>query len=235
VPVVNENDSVGVEELRFGDNDRLAAIVGHLAGAGMLLLLTDTAGLYSDDPRLTHDAELISAVKHTDEALDRVVSGLSGPMGSGGVASKVAAARIAAWSGIPTVIADSKEAGVVLAAVAGGDVGTWIDPHPSKLSARKLWIAFGQPAEGVFVVDDGAIRAITSAGKSLLAAGITAVEGEFSEGAAVEVVGPGRRLVAKGLTRLGSRHLGDMLGRHSSEVGGEVVHRDDLVVLTGVE
>ena len=152
-PIVNENDSVGVEELRFGDNDRLAAVVSHLAGAGMLILLTDTPGLYSGDPRLDAEAELITAVRHTDEALDEVVQGAPGPLGSGGVATKVAAARMAAWSGVPTVIAAAGEPDVVARAVAGDEIGTWIDPHRTALPARKLWIAFGQPAEGRLTID----------------------------------------------------------------------------------
>ncbi len=230
VPIVNENDSVGVEELRFGDNDRLAAVVSHLAGAGMLVLLTDTPGLFSGDPRLDVDAELITAIRHTDEALDEVVQGASGPLGSGGVATKVAAARMAAWSGIPTVIADAKEDGVVLRAVSGQDIGTWIDPHETALPARKLWIAFGQPAEGRLTIDAGAAAALIERGKSLLAVGITAVSGTFQPGAAVEVEASGD-LVAKGLTELSSEEVAGIAGQSSSEAGGVVIHRDHMVVL----
>jgi glutamate 5-kinase len=231
VPIVNENDSVGVEELRFGDNDRLAAVVSHLAGAGMLVMLTDTPGLYSGDPRFDDDAELITAVRHTDEALDEVVQGAPGPLGSGGVATKVAAARMAAWSGVPTVIADAKESGVVARAVAGEEVGTWIDPHSTALPARKLWIAFGQPAEGRLAVDAGAAAALVGRGKSLLAVGVTSVEGEFEAGAAVEVDGPGGGLIAKGLVEQSSGEIAEMAGRASSDAGGLVIHRDHLVVL----
>jgi glutamate 5-kinase len=240
VPVVNENDTVVVDELRLGDNDRLAAIVSHLVGAGLLVLLTDTAGLYSEDPRMETAAELLTAVKHTDEVLDRLSGGESGPMGSGGVATKVAAARMAAWSGVPTVIAGSSERQAAVRAVAGEPVGTWIEPHPSRLPSRKLWIAFGQPAEGYLHVDGGAVHALATRGSSLLPAGISAVEGEFEEGAAVEVLGPGGSLVGKGLVTLSSGHLRPLLGRHSSTAalegwGGEVIHRDDLVVLVSAE
>lgn len=231
VPIVNENDSVGVEELRFGDNDRLAAVVSHLAGAGMLILLTDTAGLFSGDPRLDAKAELIAAVRHNDEALDEVVQGAPGPLGSGGVATKVAAARMAAWSGIPTVIAAAEEPNVVARAVNGEEVGTWIDPHDSALPARKLWIAFGQPAEGKLTVDAGAAAALVDRGKSLLAVGVAEVTGRFGEGAAVEVNSPDGQLLAKGLVEFASSELQEMAGKPSSEAGGVVIHRDHMVVL----
>lgn len=240
VPVVNENDTVVIDELRLGDNDRLAAIVSHLVGAALLVLLTDTAGLYSEDPRLKTEAELLTAVKHTDEILDRLAGGRSGPMGSGGVGTKVAAARMAAWSGVPTVVAGSQEERAAVRAAAGEAVGTWIAPHGSRLPARKLWIAFGQPAEGSLRVDAGAAQAIVSRGGSLLPVGITEIQGKFGEGAAVEVLDPGGSLVGKGLVTLSSAALGPLLGRHSSTVtvdgwGGEVIHRDDLVVLVDSE
>ena len=231
VPIVNENDSVGVEELRFGDNDRLAAVVSHLAGAGMLILLTDTPGLYSGDPRLDTEAELITAVRHTDEALDEVVQGAPGPLGSGGVATKVAAARMAAWSGVPTVIAAAGERDVVARAVAGDEVGTWIGPHETALPARKLWIAFGQPAEGRLTIDHGAAAALVDGGKSLLAVGITDVSGDFGEGAAVEVFSHDGQLLAKGLVEHSSADLTEAAGKPSGEAGGVAIHRDHLVVL----
>jgi glutamate 5-kinase len=232
VPIVNENDTVVVDELRLGDNDRLAAIVSHLVGAGMLVILTDTTGLYSDDPRLADDAELLSAVRHTDEILDALWQrSTAGALGSGGVATKVSAARMAAWSGIPTVIADASNPAVVAAAVAGDEVGTWVEPHEARLTARKLWIAFGMPARGKLVVDAGAARALVGRGGSLLAAGILIVVGEFDAGAAVEVVGPNNKFIGKGLVGLPAEDLRAALGQHSTLTGGAVVHRDDLVVL----
>jgi glutamate 5-kinase len=231
VPVVNENDTVVVDEVRFGDNDRLAAIVSHLVGAGMLVLLTDTAGIYSVDPWLSDTAELLSAVRHTDEILDEVRATSSrGRFGSGGVATKVAAARMAAWSGIPTVIASASDRDVVARAISGDDVGTWVDPRHAGLSARKLWIAFGSPSVGSILVDEGAARAVTDGGKSLLPAGVVGVVGSFPAGSAVEVV-HGDRLIAKGLTAISAAALARVQGKHSSVAGGEVIHRDDLVVL----
>lgn len=232
VPIVNENDTVVVDELRFGDNDRLAAIVSHLVGAGMLILLTDTPGIYSGDPWMSDDAELLSAVRHTDRVLDDLrAAATTGSFGSGGVASKIAAARMAAFSGVPTVIASSKEEHVVTSAIGGGDVGTWVDPRETGLPARKLWIAFGTPSEGAISIDEGAALAITEGGKSLLPAGVTGVEGGFEVGAAVEVLCAGD-LIAKGLSAMSARDVARMKGEHSSVAGGEVIHRDDLVVLT---
>ena len=233
VPIVNENDTVAVDELKFGDNDRLAAIASHLVGAGMLVILTDTPGLYSDDPRFSADAQLLRAVKHNDEVLDRLRSESGqGALGSGGVATKVTAARMAAFSGIPTVIARSHDDAVVARAVGGEDVGTWVDPRPAALSARKLWIAFGLPAIGHITIDAGAVRALSTAGRSLLGAGVAEVHGPFERGDAVEVVDGSGALVAKGIARIGSDDLVAAAGKHSSQVGGEVIHRDDMVILT---
>ncbi|MGH8916358.1 MAG: glutamate 5-kinase [Acidimicrobiia bacterium] len=231
VPIVNENDTVVVGERRLGDNDRLAAIVSHLVSAGLLVILTDTGGIYTGDPRTVEDAELLSAVHSTDIALDQVAIGASGPFGSGGPATKVAAARMAAWSGIPTVIAAAREPDVVARAVAGEDVGTWVTPHHGKLPARKLWIAFGQPAEGRVNVDPGATRALLDGGKSLLAVGITSVEGDFVAESAVDVAGSEGSLIGKGLVAMSADQMRSAVGRHSSEVGGVVIHRDDFVLL----
>ena len=231
VPVVNENDTVVVDELKLGDNDRLAAIVSHLVGAGMLVILTDTEGLYSDDPRLADDAELITAVRHTDQVLDDLWKrSRAGALGSGGVATKVAAARMAAWSGIPTVIADAAPPDGALRAVAGAEVGTWVEPHETRLTSRKLWIAFGLPSEGTLGIDAGAALAITDRGKSLLAAGIVSVRGRFSQGAAVEIVLEDGALIGKGIVGMGAAELTAARGMHSSQAGGAAIHRDDLVI-----
>ena len=233
IPIVNENDTVVVDELKLGDNDQLAALTAHLARAGMLVILTDTDGIYTDDPRFSENAELLSAVEHTDEVLDRVRRATGrGALGSGGVATKIAAARMAAFSGIPTVIAGADTPDVVALAVSGEDVGTWIDPRTESLSARKLWIAFGLAAIGWISIDEGAVSAIRDDGRSLLAVGVTRVAEEFSRGDAIEVFDGARTLVAKGISRFDSSELASGAGSHSSAIGGEVIHRDDLVVLT---
>jgi glutamate 5-kinase len=232
VPIVNENDTVVVDELKLGDNDRLAAMVSHLVAAGMLVILTDTKGLFSSDPRINHDAELLSAVRHTDEILDELYrSSGRGALGSGGVTTKIAAARMAAWSGVPTVIAEARDEDAAGRAVAGEEVGTWIEPHASRLPARKLWIAFGLPPEGRVIIDDGAVAALVKLGRSLLPAGVVAVEGRFDEGSAVEVVGSTGNLIGKGLAGLSASAVRESVGAHSSVAGGVVIHRDDLVVL----
>ena len=233
VPIVNENDTVVVDELRIGDNDRLAAIVSHLVSAGILVVLTDTKGLYSDDPNKNSAAELFDEIRSNDRTLDVVLKGEAGRFGSGGAATKIAAARMAAWSGIPTVIADAGEDDVVARAVSGEDVGTWVAPHQTRLPARKLWIAFGQPADGTVRIDDGAVDALVGSGSSLLAVGVLSVDGEFGERAPVEVLGPGDRLVAKGLVAMSASRVRESIGKQTSQAGGVVIHRDDLVVLAG--
>lgn len=233
VPIVNENDTVAVDELKLGDNDQLAAITAHLIGAGMLVILTDTSGLFTDDPRLASGAQLLSAVEHTDEILEQIRRDTGpGVFGSGGVGTKIAAARMAAFSGIPTVVAGAAIPDVVQDATTGADVGTWIDGRKDSLSARKLWIAFGLTTVGTIGVDDGAVKAISTGGGSLLAVGLTSVRGDFVRGAAVEVHDVSGALVAKGISRFGSKDLAQRAGHHSNTIGGEVIHRDDLVVLT---
>ncbi len=231
VPIVNENDTVVVDEFRLGGNDELAAIVSHLISAGILVILTDTGGIYSGDPRTMDDVALLSAVGSGDAALDQISTGEPGPFGSGGAATKVLAARMAAWSDIPTVIASAREPGVVARAVHGEAVGTWITPHGSRLPARKLWIAFGLPAEGSLAVDAGAAAALLDGKRSLLAVGITGVDGGFTSDTAVEITDPEGAVIGKGLVSMSAEEVELSIGRHSSEVGGVVVHRDDLVVL----
>lgn len=231
VPIVNENDTVAVEELRIGDNDRLAALVSHLVGAGLLVILTDTPGLFSGDPRLDDDVQLLTAVTHTDEVLDRLADGSIGPHGSGGVTTKIAAARMAAWSGVPTVIASADDPQAVRRALEGEDIGTWVEPRSNPLPARKLWIAFGQPSSGRIRIDDGAARAILRFGRSLLTVGVTQVIGSFESGAAVEVIDENDSVIAKGVSRLSSDQARSAAGRRTDDAGGEVIHRDDLVVL----
>ncbi len=236
VPIVNENDTVAIEELKLGDNDRLAAIVSHLVGAKLLILLTDTEGLYARDPRFDADAELLGALRHNDAVLDELASGGSGPLGSGGVGTKVIAARMAAWSGIPTVIAPAKSTDATVRAANGEDVGTWVAPHSQKLASRKLWIAFGLASEGQVQVDDGAAMALTQRGSSLLVVGATSVTGNFGAGAAVEIHNLAGRLMAKGTMNVGSEVARGALGKRSNELigwDGELIHRDNLVVLDG--
>lgn len=228
VPVVNENDSVGVEELRVGDNDRLAALVSHLVSADLLILLTDTPGLYSADPAFA-GAELLDEVSSDDRRLDSIARLPGGLLGSGGVSSKVAAARMAAFSGIPTVVASSSEPAVVARICAGERVGTWVHPRARRLSARKLWVAFGLETRGRVKVDAGAVQAITRWKKSLLPVGVREVEGDFAAREAVEVLGPDGRVIAKGIARISAAQCRSLRRGEGPTV--ELIHRDDLVVL----
>jgi glutamate 5-kinase len=234
VPVVNENDTIADDEIRYGDNDRLAALVSHLVGAELLVLLTDTAGLFTADPRLDERASLIEEIVEVDAALESLAGGAGTARGSGGMASKLAAAKIAAWSGVRVVIAAAEVPGVVLDAIGEQAVGTAIRPRRERLSSRKLWIAFALPAAGRVVVDGGARRALTEQGRSLLPAGVRAVEGDFDADDAVEVVADGAPF-AKGLVRYPAATLRAVAGRRTGDLPEgaphEVIHRDDLVVL----
>jgi glutamate 5-kinase len=228
VPVVNENDAVADEEIRFGDNDRLGALVAHLVGAQLLVLLTDAPGLLTADPRRTAEASLIEEVVEIDHELERLAGG-PGAVGSGGMASKLAAAKIATWSGVETVIADAARPGVLTAALAGeARAGTVFRARAARLSARKLWIAFALGSSGSLTVDEGARAALTERGRSLLAAGVTGVTGTFRPEDAVEIAGPDGRVFAKGLVRLAAERAAEWMGRRSQVV----VHRDDLVLVT---
>ncbi|MGQ0805843.1 MAG: glutamate 5-kinase [Actinomycetota bacterium] len=235
VPVVNENDTVADDEIRYGDNDRLAALVSHLVAADVLVLLTDTPGLFTADPRLDTEASLIEEIAEVDAALESVAGGSGTARGSGGMASKLAAAKIAAWSGVRAVIAAADAPSVVSAALRGDPVGTSVQPRAQRLPSRKLWIAFAQGAAGRVVVDAGAQRALCQDGRSLLPAGVRGVEGSFEPEQAVEVVDEAGRPFAKGLVRFSDDGLRSVAGRRTRDLPEgtphEVIHRDDLVVL----
>ena len=236
VPVVNENDAIADDEIRFGDNDRLAALVAHLVSADLLVLLTDTAGLLTADPRLDGSADLIEEVLEVDAELERMATEGGSDRGSGGMASKLAAAKIAAWSGVRAVIAAAGRDGVLADAAAGRPgVGTVVRPHDRRLPARKLWIAFAVGASGTVVVDDGAKAALVERGRSLLPAGVVDVTGGFDAGDAVEIATATGGVFAKGLVRHPAGVVRAWAGRKTNDLppdmDHEVVHRDDLVVL----
>jgi glutamate 5-kinase len=236
VPVVNENDAIADDEIRFGDNDRLAALVAHLVNADVLVLLTDTVGVLTADPRLDSRASLIEEIVEVDQQLEQIAGGAGSVRGSGGMASKLAAAKIAAWSGVRTVIASANRQDVLADAIAGTPgVGTVVLPHERDLPARKLWIAFAVGSSGTLLVDEGARRALHRGGTSLLAAGLIDVHGGFDADDAVEIATPDGLVFAKGLVRVDARTAKEIAGKRSAElpdgVPGYVVHRDDLVML----
>jgi glutamate 5-kinase len=240
VPVVNENDTTATDEIRFGDNDVLAAQVAIMLRADLLLLLTDQDGLYTRDPRRERGAQLVDRVRHPRELLELEL-GLASRRGAGGMRGKAAAALMAAAADVRTVIANGARPEVVAAAAAGDRVGTMVTAHASGASAFKLWLRYAKPPRGTLEVDAGAVRALVEGGGSLLPVGVVGVHGAFTAGDAVAVVGPDGREVARGLASMSARDVRRVCGRRSDEVralnphlGEEVVHRDRLV-LTGEE
>ena len=236
VPVINENDAIANDELRFGDNDRIAALVAHLVGADVLVLLTDTPGLFTANPKTDPTAKLIEQVDDVTPELEAVAGAAGSARGSGGMSSKLRAAKIASWCGVRAVIAGSKGPQSLVDAVAGRKgVGTTVAAHDRKVSARKLWIGFAGDADGVLVVDDGARRALIERNVSLLAAGVSSVSGDFVEGDLVEVHDQAGTLIARGVVRVDAVTARSSQGKRTDELAengpGVVVHRDDLVLL----
>jgi glutamate 5-kinase len=231
VPVVNENDTVATEEIRFGDNDRLAALVAHLIGADALVLLSDVDALYDGDPR---DGATRRITEVTGEAdVDGISVGMSSSgLGTGGMVSKLAAARTAAGAGIPVLLAAAADA---QHALTSADVGTAFTAADSRLSARRFWLAYAAGASGRLLLDDGAVAAVMRRRRSLLAAGITGVEGDFQAGDVVDLVDPAERVVARGVVGFDATELPALIGRSTPELPAEqrreVVHADDLVPL----
>jgi glutamate 5-kinase len=238
VPVVNENDTVATDELRFSDNDRLAALVVSMLGADLLVLLSDVDGLHDGHP--STGAPLLDRVDDIGALDGRHWGTSSSDVGRGGMAGKLEAARIATFSAAHVVIANARRPGVVAAAVDGERVGTWFPPSPRRPESRKLWIAFAPRPRGVVVVDEGAVRALTTRGSSLLAAGVVDALGDFASGDAVDVVGPDRTAIARGLVAYDRRDVLRVRGSSSEQVAAtlgpdaraEIIHRDRLV-LTG--
>ncbi len=239
VPVVNENDVVANEELRFGDNDTLAALVANLVEADLLVLLTDQPGLFDADPRVHPDARLVEHAAVDDPRLDLYAGESRGTLGRGGMATKLRAARVAARSGTATVIASGREPGVLHRIARGEAVGTLLVPAQEPHAARKRWLAGQLQVRGTLVLDEGAVKALRESGKSLLAAGVQSVEGRFSRGEVVACVDASGREVARGLVNYSSEEARRILGQPSSRFEAilgykddeELIHRDNLVLL----
>ena len=227
VPVVNENDAVATEEIRFGDNDRLAALVAHLVRADALVLLSDVEGLYDGDPRKA-ESRLLTEVSGPADLLGLDIGSTGSTLGSGGMASKVDAAGLATTAGVPVLLA----AAAAAAAALRGEGGTLFAPTGSRSSGRLLWLAHASTPRGRLVLDPGAVAAVVERRLSLLPAGVTAVEGDFGAGDPVELVGPDGAAVARGLVAYDAAELPALLGRSTRELGlREVVHRDDIVLV----
>lgn len=235
VPIINENDAVTSDELRFGDNDRLAALVAHLVRAEAMVLLTDVDGLY-DAPPARPGARRIPEVRSAADLAGIEVTGRGSAVGTGGMLTKLDSVRMATSSGVPVVLTSAPHA---REALTGADTGTWFSPFGKRRSARALWLAHAARAHGTIRLDEGAVRAVEGGKASLLAAGITGVEGEFGSGDVVELVGPDGAPVARGVVSFDSGELPAVMGRTTAELREKfgdgydrtVVHRDDLVLV----
>lgn len=243
VPIINENDTVATQEIRLGDNDHLAALVTLLLPADLLVLLTETDGLYTADPHVDPGAVRLPLVEPDAEPEAHVEGARAGSVGTGGMASKLGAARLVAARGIPVAIAGGHGEQPLEDLFDGRDVGTLVLPSTSdRQSSRKLWIGHARRVEGTLRVDEGARRALLEGGRSLLPAGVVGVQGEFDAGDVVAIVGPDGQPFARGISNWTHAEVAAGLGRRSTEVRGllgdeidpEVVHRDDLMLLPGL-
>jgi len=239
VPVINENDTVTTDEFRFGDNDSLAALVVNLVEADTLLLLTDQAGVYNKDPREHRDAKLIDEILASDSSLDDMVTGKAGSLGSGGMYTKIRAARLASRSGAVTVVAYGGEPAIISRLFQGEQIGTLLLSGKEPIVARKQWLASHLQPKGKLVLDDGAVKVLLHSGRSLLPVGITGVQGQFARGEVVTCVDLRGREIARGLVNYSSVETLVIKGQPSQKIETllgyvdepELIHRDNLVLL----
>ncbi len=239
LPIINENDTVVVEEIRFGDNDNLSAMITLLMNADMLINLTDINGLYTGDPRSSDDVELISEVTTIDTNIEKIAGNIPGALGTGGMLAKIKAAAKVVNAGIPMIIANGQETDILLKLISGENVGTFFVPAKKKLSSRKCWIGYNVKPKGTLRIDDGASKAILEHGKSLLPGGIIAVEGEFYVGDAVELIDSNGVRLANGLVNYAAADILKIMGCKTDRIAeclgqklyDEVVHRDNLTIL----
>jgi glutamate 5-kinase len=239
IPIINENDTVVVEEIKFGDNDNLSALVTNLTEAHLLVILTDIEGLYDKDPRTNPNAQLIPLVRSITREMEWGAGGAGSMVGTGGMATKLAAARKVGRSGVPTIIINGMIPGLLGKAMAGEDVGTLFLAARKVLNRRKHWIAYTLRPRGRIIVDGGAVEVLHQHGRSLLPSGIIQVEGEFQRGNCVRVCGPDRVEFARGITDYSHQEIAKILGHKSREIekilgyrySDEIVHRDNLVIL----
>jgi glutamate 5-kinase len=235
VPIINENDTVSVEEIKLGDNDNLAAMITLLMEADILINLTDIEGLFNKDPRIHPDAELIPMVTTITRSTEQYASEIPGALGTGGMISKIRAARKVNSAGVPMVIAKGDEPNIL---IKGGTYGTFFVPRKEKLASRKCWIAFSLKPQGAVKIDDGAANAILKNGKSLLPSGIVAVEADFNIGAAVEFKNRKNEILGIGLANYSAADIRKIMGLKSKQIKAvlghkaydEVIHRDNLAI-----
>ncbi|UCD09719.1 MAG: glutamate 5-kinase [Dehalococcoidales bacterium] len=240
--IVNENDVVAVDEIKeekFGDNDNLSAMVANLVDADLLLILSDIAGLYTSDPHQDPGASLIPQVDNIDSGITEIVKGAAGTLGTGGMLTKIEAARLATSSGVAVVIADGREPDVISRIVARERIGTLFTPAAGSLESRKRWMMSGLSTKGKLIVDTGAVEALKKQSRSLLAAGITQTEGKFQRGDIVNIYDSEGNHIGCGITNYDTSDITAIKGRHSTSIadtlgydyGSEVIHRNNLVIL----
>ena len=240
IPIINENDAVAIDELKIGDNDTLSANVAAIVDADLLIILSDVDGVYSANPQKDPSARLIAEIAEVTPEIEAICGGAGTMRGTGGMLTKMAAARMAMNSGIVMVIASGAKEGVVQAVLAGQSVGTLFPPQQNRLQFRKRWLAFGARIKGRLTVDRGCAQALRKSGSSLLAAGIKAVEGSFDQGNTVSIVNQDGWEIARGLANYNAADTVRIMGAHTHEIAGilghkpydEVVHRDNMVLLS---
>ncbi|HAA90767.1 MAG: Glutamate 5-kinase [Thermoanaerobacterales bacterium 50_218] len=240
IPIVNENDTVAVEEIRFGDNDTLAALVACVVDADLLVLLTDMEGFFTRDPHKSGEGKLIHQIEEITPEIEALAGGKGSPLATGGMETKIQAAKITMEAGIPLIIASGLHEGTLLRILEGEEVGTLFVPRHDRMQARKRWIAFGSSVQGRIWIDEGAVVALLRNGKSLLPSGVTDVEGCFEKGAVVSVVDPSGREVARGITNYSADEIRLIKGKKTKEIReilgykdyDEVIHRDNLTVMS---
>ncbi|MCD4763779.1 MAG: glutamate 5-kinase [Desulfobacterales bacterium] len=244
IPIINENDTVVVEEIKFGDNDNLAAMITLLMDADILINLTDIDGLYTGDPRKNQNAELISVVTTIKKEIEKYASNIPGPLGTGGMLSKIIAAKKVTAAGIPMLIAGGEKHDILIKLFAGKEHGTFFIPKKEKLANRKCWIAFTLKPKGTIMIDNGAAAAILKSGKSLLPSGIVRVDGEFSVGAAVEFRRESNdEILGTGLVNYCASDIRKIMGLKSGKIKkylghksyDEVIHRDNLAITCDIK
>ena len=239
VPVINENDAVATDEIRFGDNDTLAALVANLVEADLLIILTDQTGLFDSDPSTNPQAKLISSASVNDSLLDEVAGESKSGLGRGGMFTKVRAARLAARSGAATVIVSGAIVNAINSVISGDNIGTYLIPDIAPLAARKQWLAGQLQLKGKLVLDAGAVNILRKAGKSLLAVGVKSAIGQFNRGDLVSCISENGEEIARGLVNYGSEDIDKIAGKASSDFDRllgyaddtELIHRDNLVIM----
>jgi glutamate 5-kinase len=238
VPIINENDTVAVESIQFGDNDYLSARICLLLDADILIILTDIDGLYTKDPRASANAELIPTVTTIGKEIEKMAGDIPGALGTGGMSSKIKAARTVTSAGIPMVIANGEEPNILKKLFSGEPLGTQFLPKKKRLTSKKCWIAYNLKVKGTIKIDAGALNAMLNRGKSLLPIGITGVKGDFKEGSPVEIVTDDRKVVGTGFVNYCASDILKIMGLKTNQIASrlgqktydEVIHRDNLAI-----